>query len=159
MIVAAVLAMALSGHPPRVQIVRRHLVAAGWSIRVYRDTFTGAVTCSLATKTMRFHRDLVIFRLARAADTTDSYFRIDGSPARRVEEAFAQVQARGFFPRRGWIDDPAGSDVALPAAWLQGAKRIDIRSSSAARPRRFDVSRFAEALAAARAAGCSDRAL
>lgn len=171
MIIAAALAIALSGHtnrfhrhppvqrPPRVQVVKRHFTVAGWSLRTYRDTFTGALSCSLATKTMRFRRDALIFRLGPPQDTTHAYVRIDGAPARPVAEGFSEVQARGFFPRRGWIDDPAGGDVALPVSWLEGAKQIDIRASQAIRPRRFDVGRLAQALAAARAAGCSDRAL
>ncbi|MBA3810705.1 MAG: hypothetical protein H0X27_03485 [Caulobacteraceae bacterium] len=159
MIVATALAIALSGHAARGQIERRHLASDGWSIRLYRDTFTGALSCSLASKTMRFRRDALIFHLGHPPDTTHAYFRIDGAPARPVAEGFSEVQARGFFPRRGWIDDPTGGDVALPAAWMQGAKRIDIRASWRTRPRKFDISRFAEALSAARAAGCSERAL
>lgn len=171
MIVAAALAVALSRdtnwfhrhpraqRPPRVQIVKRHLTVAGWSLRLYHDTFTDALSCSLATGAMRFHRDALIFRLGRVGDTTHAYVRIDGAPAKPVAEGFSEVQARGFFPRRGWIDDPDGGDVALPVSWLGSAKQVDIRASWRARPRRFDVSRFAEALAGARAAGCSDRAL
>ena len=93
MMIAAALAVALSARAPRDRIVHRHLSVAGWDIRLYHDTFTDTVTCTLTTKTMRFHRDLVIFHLGRDVDTSDAYFRIDRAPARRATEAFGLLQA------------------------------------------------------------------
>ena len=161
MIIAAALAIALSGHanrfhrhppvqrPPRVQVVKRHFTVAGWSLRTYRDTFTGTLSCSLATKTMRFRRDALIFASAPLATPPTPMFESTARRPGRSPKGSARSR-RGVLPRRGWIDDPAGGDVALPVSWLKGAKQVDIRASWATRPRRFDVSRLAEALAAAR---------
>src|SRR5258708_22986552 len=114
MIIAAALAMAFSSHAPwgapwgpthtpRDQIMRRHLVVSGWDLRIYHDKFAGAVSCTLNTPTMSFHRDLVIFHLGDGADTANAYFRIDAAPARRAPEAYALLQPRRYFPPPRWV--------------------------------------------------------
>lgn len=154
-------AMALSSffyqpHPP--QLTERLYRLAGWRIAVAHDKFTGHVSCSLSAKHVRFKSDALIFHVGPGVETTHAVFRIDGGPARPVSQAFRDDEARGFFPRRGWIDDPAGGDVALPAAYLKGATRLWIRATPATYPQYYNVSRFADALAEAKAAGCPDAA-
>ncbi|MGI8840947.1 MAG: hypothetical protein ACR2F8_09255 [Caulobacteraceae bacterium] len=147
-----------SPHHGRPQVARRLYAVHGWRIAVDRDTFTGAVSCSLSANRVYFRSGALIFRLGRGVETTHAVFRLDGGPARPVAEAFHDDEARGIFPRRGWIDDPAGGDVALPAAYIKGAKRVWIRSSPATYPRLYDVSRFAAAREGARGAGCGEGA-
>ncbi len=130
----------------------------GWRIGVRHDTFTGAVTCSLEARSIYYKSDTLIFRTRRGADTNHAMFRIDEGPARPVAEAFHEDEAHGIFPQRGFIDDPAGGDVALPASYVAGKRRLWIRVSPKMYPRYYDISRFAEALAGARAAGCTDAA-
>jgi hypothetical protein len=143
-------------HPP--QLTERLYRLDGWRIAVAHDTFTGQVSCSLSAKDMRFKRDTLIFHIGPGVEATHAVFRLDGGTPRPVSTAFREDEANGFFPQRGFIDDPAGGDVALPADRLKGAKRLWIRASPANQPRYFNVSRFNDALAGAKAAGCSDKA-
>ena len=145
-------------HHPPPQVAHRLYGVAGWEIGVDRDTFTGAVTCSLAAHDVHFESDTLIFHLGRGVETTHAVFRVDGGAARPVAEAFRDDAAHGIFPQRGWIDDPAGGDAALPATDFKGAKRVWIRATPAYQPRFFNVSRFQDALAGARSAGCAPRA-
>jgi hypothetical protein len=147
-----------SPHHGRPQATERLFGVDGWRIAVDRDTFTGAVSCSLRAKRVYFRSGALIFRLGRGVETTHAVFRLDAGPARPVTEAFHEDEARGIFPQRGWIDDPAGGDVALPAAYVMGARQVWIRATPAHQPYPFNVSRVAEALAAAKAAGCPDGA-
>src|SRR5665213_1827468 len=157
MLLAAALALTSFFYAPHhgpPQVTHRLYRLADWRIGVDRDTFTGAVTCSLRAKRIYFKSDTLIFRLDRGAETTHAVFRIDAGPARPVAEAFRDDAARGVFPQRGWIDDPAGGDVALPAAYFGGAGRVWIRASPAAQPQFYNITRFKDALAGAKAAGC-----
>ncbi len=154
-VIAALALASFFNHPrQRVEVTHRYIRVAPWEIGVDRDTFTGAVTCSLAAKRVHFKSGALIFHLGRDVETTHAAFRVDGGPARPVSQAFRDDESLGFFPRRGWIDNPAGGDVALPAAYLKGAKRLWIRASTAAYPQVYDIGRFADALARAKAAGC-----
>ncbi|MGI9170110.1 MAG: hypothetical protein ACR2FH_08050 [Caulobacteraceae bacterium] len=145
-------------HHGPAQVTQRLYGVGAWRIGVYHDTFTGAVSCSLRTNRIHYRSETLIFRLGRGVETTHAVFRLDGGTPRPVAEAFHIDEARGFFPRRGWIDDPAGGDVALPRTYFPKVKRLWIRASPASQPQFFNVSRFAEALAGARAAGCAETA-
>lgn len=157
-IALAVASLFHAPHPAPAQITHRLYGVDGWRIGVNHDSFTGAVSCSLKARRVYFRSDTLIFRLARGVETTHAVFRIGGGPARAVAEAFHDDAARGIFPQRGWIDDPAGGDVALPASYLKGATRLWIRASPAAQPQYYNISHFKEALSGARAAGCQDTA-
>jgi hypothetical protein len=145
-----------SPHPP--QVTHRLYGLAGWQIDVNRDTFTDAVSCSLTASHVRFKNDTLIFHLGPGVEATHAVFRLDGGVPRPVSEVFRKDEAHGFFPQRGFIDDPAGGDVALPADEFKGVKRLWIRAAPADQPKYFNVSRFNDALAGAKAAGCSDNA-
>lgn len=139
---------------PRVESTHRPYALAGWRIGVDRDTFTGAVSCTLKARNVSFRSDTLIFHLRPGLETTHAVFRVDGGAARPVSVAFHEDEAHGIFPQKGFIDDPAGGDVALPASYLRSARRIWIRPSPTSWPRYFVVYRFSEALARAKAAGC-----
>jgi hypothetical protein len=143
-------------HPP--QVTERLYRLAGWRIAVAHDKFTGQVSCSLSARHVRFKSDTLIFHIGPGVEATHAVFRIDGGTPRAVSTVFRADEAHGFFPQRGFIDDPAGGDVALPADAFKGVKRLWIRASPADQPRYFNVSRFNDALARAKAAGCSDKA-
>ena len=142
--------------PPTPQQIHTKYALAGWKIGVDHDTFTAAVTCSLTGPDMHFKAQTMIFRLGSGVETTHAVFRLDGGAPRPVSALFREDEAHGFFPERGWIDDPSGGEVAFPADRLKGVKRLWIRASPAHRPRYFNVSRFGDALAGAKAAGCPD---
>lgn len=145
-------------HHGPAQITHRSYGVDGWRIGVNHDTFTGAVSCSLQARGVYFRTDTLIFRLRRGVETTHAVFRVGSGPAKPVAEAFRDDEARGIFPQRGWIDDPAGGDVALPASYLKGATRLWIRASPTAQPQVYNIGHFKEALSGARAAGCQDGA-
>jgi hypothetical protein len=141
-------------HPPQVK--QHHYETGGWRLTVGHDVFTDSIVCTLKSRSMHYRNETLIFHLKRGLETTHAYFKIDDEPARPVSDAFHDVETHGFFPRRGWVDDPAGGDVALPAAYVHDATRISIRASPKSSPRLFKVSRFGDALDRARSEGCTE---
>ena len=132
MLLAATLALASVLHPgrPHPPQVRQHsYVTGGWHMKVGHDVFTDAIVCTLKTNRMHYRNETLIFRLKPGIDTTHAFFKVDDDAARPVSEAFHEVETHGFFPRRGWVDDPAGGEVALPAAYVRDATRVLIRPS------------------------------
>jgi hypothetical protein len=159
-VIAAVTLVSLLHPGPRTppQVTHRLYGLAGWRISVNHDTFTGAVSCSLTAKQVHFKSDTLIFHIGPGVEATHAVFRLDGGAPRAVSTVFREDEAHGFFPQRGWIDNPAGGDVALPANQLKGVKRLWIRASTSYVPQYFNISRFDDALAGAKAAGCPDNA-
>jgi hypothetical protein len=159
------LAMTIWTHPhdgvvdfrSRVHVRQGHVRDWQWQVRT--DRFTDKVSCRLNTKRMNVHDQTVVFNVRRGADTTHATFRIDTIAARPVSAVFAPVQKHGIFPERGWIDDRAGGEVALPLEMVDGALDIAIRPSPRALIRVYDVRYIGDALAALKAAGCPDGAL
>jgi hypothetical protein len=125
-----------------------------WIIAVHPDRFAGITACQLRTRDISLQRGTLIFRVAPEGDTTATVFRVDSGPPRHVSEAFDTIEARGFFPQRGWIVDPNGGEAALPGSFVSGAKVVTMRVTSKQHPRRFMVGQLAEAEAAARGLGC-----
>jgi hypothetical protein len=159
MLLAAALALTSVLHPLRLhppQVTQHRYVSGGWVVTVGHDRFTGALACSLKTRAMHYRNDTLIFHLKRGLETTHAVYRIDDGPPAPVSAAFHEVEAHGFFPRRGWVDDPAGGDVALPASYLHDVRYVWIRASTATRPVAFKVNRFDDALDHARAEGCTE---
>jgi hypothetical protein len=154
-LIAAALSQFFFADPSPAYVQTRYALA-GWRISVNRDTFTAAVSCSLSGPEMRFKAGTLIFSLGKGVETTHAVYRLDGGAPAPVSATFREDAANGFFPERGWIDDPAGGEVALPASRLKGVKRLWIRASPDYLPRYFNISRFGEALAGAKAAGCPD---
>ncbi len=152
--VALALASALHLHQP--QVTRHRYVSGGWQLTVTHDRFTDALACSLKTRAMYYRNQTLVFHLKRGLETTHAVYRVDDGPAAPVSGAFHEVEGHGFFPRRGWIEDPAGGDVALPASYVRDADRVLIRASIKTAPTVFKVSRFEDALDRARDEGCSE---
>jgi hypothetical protein len=152
MLLTAILTLSLFGQWPGAQARQRHV--GPWRIEMSRDRFAGTLNCSIDARDVTFTRETLIFRVGGGVDTTHSLFRLDSGRPRPVADVFDLVQARGFFPQRGWILDPAGGEVALPAAYVADARRVTIRVSPGSRPRGFRVERLAEARRLAKAAGC-----
>jgi hypothetical protein len=150
MLMTAAVSLSLLGHLPSPAPVYK---VGPWLIEANADRFTGTVGCELRTRDARLQRDTLIFRVAPGGDTTAAVFRVDSGRARSIAEAFDAVEARGLFPQRGWLVDPNGGEAALPVSYVSGATAVWIRVWPR-RPRRFDVSRLAEAETAARAQGC-----
>jgi hypothetical protein len=159
MLVAVALALTSVLHPiqlHRPQVSQHRYKAGGWLLTVGHDRFTDALTCSLKTRTMHYRNETVIFHLKNGLETTHAFYRVDDGPAAPVSGAFHAVEMHGFFPRRGWVDDPAGGDVVLPVSYLRDADRVWIRASTKMAPTAFKVNRLDEALDRARAEGCTE---
>jgi hypothetical protein len=159
MIAAALLALSLFGDKPLLepsQTVTRHRHVGGWTVKISHDRFTGAVSCAMAKGHVEFRTDALIFHLNRDADTSDAVFRIDGGPAHNVHEATYDDERRGFYRNGGPLANPTGGEVVLPSFYVTGAKWVFIRAVPNREPDAFDVRRFADALALARANGCPD---
>lgn len=127
-----------------------------WTLVVSRDTFTDAVTCSLSGRRMRYRPGALIFHLGDGLETTHAVFRADDGAPTPVSRAFHQLEAKGYFPRRGWIDRVTGGDVALPPEMLAGASRLWIRASPRRAPAVFDIGDFVDVLDRAEDLGCPD---
>jgi len=156
MLAAAALALSILGSGDRTQIVTRSVKVGDWTAKVRSDQFTGEVSCSLVGRRISLHRDTLVFHLGRDIDTSQAFFRIDGGPARSVREPRLENETHGFFLDSGPISNPSGGEVALPLSIVLGAKKVYVRASARYQPRAFDLSGFAQALAAAKAAGCKD---
>ena len=126
-----------------------------WRIGVNADRFAGTRGCAIAADGVSLHRETLIFRVAARGDTRLAMYRLDAGPPRSVSEAFAAVQGKGFFPRRGWVLDPNGGEIALPATYVSGVSTVTVHVAQGRRLRRFRVAQLAEAVAAAKAAGCT----
>ncbi len=156
LLVAALALTTLLGHPHPAQVKQHRYTVGAWRMTVGHDLFTDAIRCTLQTRTMHYRNETLIFHLRAGLETTHAYFKIDDGDAHPVSDAFHQVEAHGFFPRRGWLDDRAGGDVALPASYVHDARRVWIRASPRQRPNVFKVSRFDDALDQARSNGCTE---
>ena len=136
MLLAAALALTSVLHPIHLhppQVTQHRYVSGGWVVTVGHDRFTDALVCSLKTRTMHYRKETLIFHLKRGLETTHAFYKIDDGSAVPVSDVFHEVEAHGFFPRRGWVDDPAGGDVALPASYVHDARHVWIRASTASR--------------------------
>jgi hypothetical protein len=147
---------AIGGHGAAHETVRhRHI--GPWRLEIRRDRFAGAVTCRITARDITLSRETLIFRIAGPErDTTHAVYRIDGGPPHPVSEVFGAVQAHGFFPERGWILNPQGGEVALPAASVTGARRVALRAGERTAPSVYNVSRLGQALRQYDAAGCAE---
>ena len=151
MIAAAVLALSLFA-PAQTATIHRYV--GGWTVKLMRDRFTGAVSCSMNKGRVEFRRDVLVFHGDSRADTDDAVFRIDGGPARSVREATYDDQRHGYFRDAGPLENPSAGQVALPSFYVTGASWVYIRANPRRSPERFDVRRFPDALTLARAMKC-----
>lgn len=159
MIVALALSAAtffFDPHPHRKQIAKRVYHVRAWTLVVDHDKFTDQVTCSLYGRRMRYLSGALVFHLRDGVETTHAVFRADDGEPTAVAQAFHQLEGEGYFPRRGWIDRVAGGDVALPPAYVSGARKVWIRASPRQPPSVFDLGDFDEALDRAQDLGCPE---
>lgn len=153
MIAAAYLALTLFGSGQTSTI---HRYVGGWTVKATSDRFTKIVTCSIAKGHVEFRKDVLIFHLSRLDDTTNAFFRVDDGPPRSVREATYDDQRRGYYRSGGPLENPSAGLVALPSFYVTGAKWVYIRATPRNDLSWFNVSRFADALALARAMKCPD---
>lgn len=168
MILIAALSLSLFGHLPHLPALGHAKAPApivagprlprrvgAWRVDGGVDRFAGTRGCAISAAGVSLQGDVLVFRVAARGDTRQALYRIDGGSPRAVADTFETLQARGFFPQRGWIVDPEGGEVALPAGVASGATTITIRPRSGQSPRRFKVAKLGEAIALARTAGCA----
>lgn len=162
MLLTAALALSLfnplawMARPPSSHPAIRRVHVGAWSIAIAKDGFSGTSGCSITGKDVSLHAGTAIFRLVRRGDTTHAVFRLDGGPPRAISDTFDAVQAKGFFPQRGWIVDPDGGEAALPAGYLSGIKTVTWRAAWKHGLRQINVGHLDQAIATARADGCGD---
>ncbi len=162
MLLTAALALSLfnplawMADPPTSHPAIRRAHVGAWSIAIAKDRFSGTSRCSITGRDVSLHSGTAIFRLTRRGDTTRAVFRLDGGPPRAIADSFDAVQAKGFFPQRGWIVDPDGGEAALPASHLSGIRTVTWRASPGQHLRRIKVAHLDEAIATVRADGCGD---
>ena len=154
--VATLLAIAIFGSGS-LWTTTHHYARDGWYLPVQKDRFSGQTTCALTTGWGSLVRDTLIFKLGRDAQTADAEFRVDAGPVKSVREVLALDEARGFFPDRGWVEDPSETEVAIPASYARDAKIIWIRANARSTPRAFRVRGLGYMLRSAAALGCPVR--
>lgn len=164
MLLTAFLSLNLLGRLPKLpapgpltrpEAHRQHI--GPWRVVAAKDRFSGSINCVVSARGVQLRNDTLVFRLAHDEDTTHAIYRLDWGKPRPVSDAFAELESRGVFPQRGWIFDPNGGEVALPAHYVAGAETIALRRSPKAGPddyRVYRVAKLNEAAAAAKAAGC-----
>jgi hypothetical protein len=162
---AVLLALHLWGHhADRVHSIptrswARHGRVHAWHWHARYDGFTRQWSCTLKTSRIHVRSQTVIFGVRHGVDTTHSYFTIDSAAPRPVSDVFVEDQKHGIFPERGWIDDRAGGEVALPLDMVIGARQVAIRPTPNTDITFYDVHHLAPALAELKATGCPDSAL
>jgi hypothetical protein len=144
----------LPRHHAEARMTVRHAHVGPWRIAARSDPFGGSVACSVTAHRIMLERAVLVIRLADRGPTTKAIFRLDSGPPQPISETFDAVEARGFFPQRGWIVDPDGGEAALPVVTVVGAKVLTLRINPARHPISFDVSHLPEALTAAKGLGC-----
>jgi hypothetical protein len=158
MIAAALVALSLFGERQtlleRGQQITTHHHVGGWTVKVSWDRFTGGITCAVNKGRVEFKGDVLIFHSDPEVDNSDAVFRIDGGPARSVHEATFDDERRGYYRKDGPLANPSAGEVALPSFYVTGAKWVYIRANPHRAADTFDVRRFSDALALARAKKC-----
>jgi len=130
----------------------------GWFVSVQHDRFSGKTACRITTDKVVLNRDTLLFKMGTDALTADAHFRVDNGPVKSVREVLALDEARGFFPDRGWIEDPSENRVAIPLSYAHHADTVWIRANSQTDPRGFKVRGLDYVLKSAAELGCPVRA-
>lgn len=123
---------------------------AGWTLYLYKDSFTGITSCRLYRRKIAYEYGKVSFQFSASTDTSRATYRIDGGP---VLTSVAPLETF-ITADLTHLGNPSRGRVLLPAADLAGASQVAIRPRYVQKARTFHLKGLNEALAAARERGC-----
>jgi hypothetical protein len=129
---------------------------AGWTVTAHVERFTGRMACQVTRPGVAYRRQALVFRLSPRIDTSAAVYRVDaGAPvwARTDEPELARL---GFALHGDDLNNPSGGVVRVPQGRLAGARAVQIETAADHRPFKFVIAGLAEALDAAKRAGCGD---
>ena len=143
---------------PQSVVRMTHLGA--WRMSVRTDRFTGAVSCRLFKGSafepgVAYAHASLAFRFSPRLSTLDAVYRVDQGPARLWTSIYPSLVQLRAMPPAASLENPTGGLVVLPMTELTAARTVTIRPSPDSQPKIFQVARIADALAQARALGCS----
>lgn len=112
-----------------------------WRLRVHRDSFSGEVTCRLATRdgTAFFANGAVAFRFPHSWNTTGAVYRLDGGEPRRWREDLPELVRIGAPFDLGGIDNPSRGLVVIPLRRLENVNRLAIAAQPGRAPVTFPL--------------------
>jgi len=128
---------------------------------IQKDGFTGQMTCqlfklrTLSQGRITYAQDTLGFELGKDVGVLKAWYKIDDQPALPWQSIFHRLTAEHIKMDQGPVENPTGGVVYIPAPDLESAKSVTVRATPASKPHVFKLSGFQEALAAARANGCS----
>jgi hypothetical protein len=137
---------------------------AGWDMRIERDGFTGQIRCRLFSPAglgqgrISYASGVLGFHLDPDRDVAQAWYSIDDAAPRPWRDDYPLLVARRVSLEGGSLANPTGGVLLIPQEKLTGARTVTVRAARGVSPKRFRLSGFEEALAAARANGCADPA-
>lgn len=123
---------------------------AGWTLIVYRDSFTNLTTCRLSRQNLSYESGRVVFQFKSSTDTSRATYRIDNGPALVAVAPLDTFQTTNLAS----LENPTGGRVSLAATDLAAARQVAIRPRYASKAKTFKLKGLPQALAQADARGC-----
>jgi hypothetical protein len=123
---------------------------AGWTLVVYKDSFTGVTSCRLYKSRIAYESGRVAFQFAPSTDTSRATYRVAGGPALTAVAPLDTFMTTNLAR----LDNPSQGRVVVPYADLAGAADVAIRPRYARKARTFKLKGMDKALAQADAKGC-----
>ena len=123
---------------------------AGWTLVVYKDSFTGVTSCRLYKNRIAYESGKIAFQFAPSTDTSRATYRVAGGP---VMTAVAPLDTF-MSTNLARLENPSQGRVLVPTPELAGAGDVAIRPRYARKARTFKHKGLDKALAQADARGC-----
>lgn len=126
---------------------------------VITDTFTHQVRCTLenhngSNPEITAVPGALAFRVGRALDTSDAWYKIDDQPARPWRDLRAQLIATGAFAEAERLDNLSGGLVQIPLEELKTANTVTISQYKGTHLHVFALAGTKELFYAARSFQC-----
>ncbi len=150
------LASWLMWSPPQVQTTVSHV--GGWTLRMERNSFSGASACSLTNHKAAYRHGVLVLQLGEAVDSADAVYRIDeGAPISTRDDELS-LALQGIAVHADSLLTASGGLVRIPGVRLLGARSVRVQANSRRAPVAFAIAGLGEALDRAKAAGCAPEA-
>ena len=132
---------------------------AAWTLRVHADGFTGHLGCRLSKPHAEYTRGALVIHLSPHADTSGAVYRIDNGAPLLARADDMELAGVGFALNDDDLRNPSGG-VVRNSGTASSSRSHDIQIQVAANGRltTIKLDGLADALAAARAAGCGSDA-